>query len=108
MDPPGTDGRITSETRALMTQMLDFIPAQDTSAPSTPISTVIEPKFGPSPGFNFKERSTVQSLGIPAPGTPSTAPTHLSSIVPSLMGLIGKILAELESSLPRLLSLNPS
>ncbi len=78
-------GIIGSETRSRMTQMLEFSPL---------------PTLSPT-----KERNVIQNL--PTQFVPNV-PSHLSSIVPSLISIVGRILQDLEANLTRLLSLNPS
>jgi hypothetical protein len=84
IDPNRIGSLITHETRAMMAQMLEFAPP-----PSSP---------------PVRDKATVQNLNTFV----SSVPSHLSSIVPSLIELVGRILQELEGNLPRLLSLNPS
>jgi hypothetical protein len=69
-----------------MAQMLGFDPP--------PAQTQAQPVLPPPTSMPIREKTAV--------------PTHLSSIVSSLISLLGRILEELESNLPRLLSLNPS
>jgi hypothetical protein len=92
----------SGETRSLMADMLEFGPV-----PTTPLH--VSPPPAPQDLFRDlpreREKNTVQNLGT---GYHPHIPAHLSSIIPSLITLVGRILQELEANLPRLLSLNPS
>ncbi len=112
LDPEGIEGLISHETRSLMADMLEFSPEpspQPLASPAglvrTPLSKsespLLPPKISPT-----HDRNSIQSLGANTFSSP--IPAHLSSVLPSLITLTGRILHELETDLPRLLALNPS
>lgn len=98
IDASRIGGLISGETRAFMEQMLEF------AEPPLPFPTSQPPN---PPPLQTRERNIVQSFSPPLSNSLSPSP-HLSSLVPSLIALVGRILQELETNLPRLLSLNPS
>ncbi len=95
MDPARGESRINQETRAFMTHMLEL----NSEDPNSENQYRAE-------SANLCHLAIEKDLNLPIPS--SGMPPHLSSIVSSLIPLIGRILEELEGNLPRLLSLNPS
>lgn len=100
IDPTRIDPPLSDETRDFMAQMVQFIesPAPRPSKPA-PLSSVPQQA---APLLS----APLTALGPAA--TPPGIPPHLSSLIPALIGLMGRLLEELESNLPKLLSLNPS
>lgn len=86
IDPTRLENSVSGDTRAMLSQLLEFT---DTSAPP--------PKE--------REKAIVQNLTPPPSFLP---PTPVSTHIPALIGLTGRILQELETHLSRLLTLNPS
>lgn len=89
IDPDRLEGTISNETRTRMEDMLECI--SPSKLPPTQDVKLVSPKLVPPSDWTTR------------PITPS-----FSSVLPSLVTLSGRILHELETDLPRLLSLNPS
>ena len=94
LDPSRFGGAISGETRALMTQMLDF---------EEPEVTPIPIDRGIQHGLTTSQPPS-QVASAPPPPTPLIPASHLPSLAP----LVGRLLEELESHPTRLLPLNPS
>ncbi len=88
--------RLSSETRSLMAQMLEFSDAIPTPTTLTP-------------SIHFASGPKEKPHGVtPQPPAPALTHTQLATAIPTLIPLLGRLLDELEGNLTKLLSLNPS
>src|SRR5688572_22703997 len=74
--------------------------------PQDPVDRAVTQKMSEMLGQSTETRFHKETHPAAPPHTP--IPAHLSSLVPSLIGLKMQILDELENNVIRLLSLNPS
>lgn len=99
IDPARIHSQITVETRTLMSDMLEF-DSEDQTGPEG------------QDGFYIRKTSdllpeSAQLIPIDPPQLTSVS-KHISSLIPTLVTIISRVLQDLELNITRLLSLNPS